>query len=461
MECEALWQTVLGELELQISKANFTTWFKQTLLISFDQGHATIGVPNVFTQKWLENKYHKEIFRSLQHATNDAVQKITYTIQTKRDVIAPSNPSSSNFSPSVHILPQATETMSVQVEVDPRSNLNPRYIFDTFIVGPSNELVTAACRAVASSPGRQYNPLFIYGGVGLGKTHLMQAVGNAILQMYPGRNVRYITTEQFSQEYLNALQNHKMAEFKSTYRDVDVLIADDVQFLAGKEKTQEEFFHLFNTLYEDNKQIILSSDRLPKMIPTLEDRLRSRFEGGMIADISKPELETRIAILREKSRQKNAAFGDEIYRFIATNVQNNVRELEGALNRVIAHCQLNNRQPTLPDVQNILATMLSSPKKKALAPRMIVEAVSQFYSIETEDITGRSRKKELVTPRQIAMYLMRCEIEASFPTIGRELGGKDHTTAMHAVSKIESEIEKNDSLREEIDLIRQKLYLPA
>lgn len=355
-------------------------------------------------------------------------------------------------------------SVSITSSVDDQSNLNPRYTFETFVVGPSNELAHAACTAVANNPGTTYNPLFIYGGVGLGKTHLMQAIGNAIKKRNPEKKVWYVTSERFTNEFIDSISsksgNSQGNNFKNRYRDVDVLIVDDIQFIAGKEQTQQEFFHTFNTLHGNNRQIILSSDRPPKAIPTLEDRLRSRFEGGMIADIGAPELETREAILREKCRVKGYNVDDKVITFVAAHIQHNIRELEGALNRVVAHCQLKKIEPTTDIAKSILANIIANPQRRGILPRQIVETVAQFYDVSIEDLVGASRKKEIVRPRQIAMYLMREEIKSSFPAIGNELGGRDHTTAMHATDKIVKELDRDDAVRQELDLIRQRLYVP-
>jgi chromosomal replication initiator protein len=362
--------------------------------------------------------------------------------------------------PLARTLPENQIPAPVFEEVDSKTNLNPRYTFDTFVVGPSNELAHAACQAVARNPGKEYNPLFVYGGVGLGKTHLLHAVGNQIRQHHPQKNILYTTSERFTSGLVNAIKNNSIEKFKNQYMEYDILVIDDIQFLSGKDKTQEELFHIFNALYNTNKQTVFSSDRPPKAIPTIEDRLRSRFEGGMIADIGQPEFETRKAILFAKCKDKKFNLGEEVLDYIANNIQHNIRELEGALNRVIAHAQLNDREPDLDMTKNVLANIIANPKRKAVSPKQIVEIVTSFYNLTPTDLRGISRKKEIVNPRQVAMFLMREEINASFPTIGSELGGRDHTTAMHACEKIRDEVEKNEQLRQEVDLIRQRLYLP-
>jgi chromosomal replication initiator protein len=463
-----LWEAVLGALEVSISKANFTTWFRSTSILETNNGEVVIGVPNAFTKEWMENKYHKEISQAITNITRQPVRKISFIIG-KGNRTQQAEPSMNelsiqtntpNLAPATVLREEIEHIVSQEARdnLDPTTNLNPKYTFESYIVGSNNELAAAACRAVAVNPGGAYNPLFIYGGVGLGKTHLMQAIGNEVLKRNPNKKIQYVTCETFTNEMVEALGKHRMEQFKNSYREVDVLILDDVQFISGKEKTQEEFFHTFNTLYESNKQIVLSSDRPPKAIQTLEERLRSRFEGGMIADISSPDLETRMAILREKSRHFGVNFSDEIISYIAANIQNNIRELEGALKRIVASAELSNREPSLESTKEILASIINTPKKRALLPRQVLETVAGFYDISLEDLKGKSRKKETVVPRQIVMYLLREEIKSSYPMIGRELGGRDHTTAMHACQKIEKELEKDESLSQEIELIRQKLY---
>lgn len=464
MDNTQLWEAVLGALEVTISKANFTTWFKNTAILNKNEHEIVVGVPNAFTKEWMENKYHREISQAIANVTHEHTPKLVFKIgrveQNVGDMVMQDLTIRSNtptLAPDT-VIRQTHSNEQTRDAVDSQTNLNPKYTFESFIVGPNNELAAAACRAVAVNPGGAYNPLFLYGGVGLGKTHLMQAIGNEVMKRNPNKKVQYVTCERFTNEMVEAIGKHKMEQFKNSYRDVDVLILDDVQFISGKEKTQEEFFHTFNALYEENKQIILSSDRPPKAIPTLEDRLRSRFEGGMIADVSSPDFETRIAILREKAKLFGVSTSDDVISYIATNIQSNIRELEGALKRIIAYSELNNTEPTLDSTKEILANIIHTPKKRAVLPRQIVETVAAFYDLSIEELKGKSRKKETVVPRQIVMYLMREEIHSSYPAIGRELGGRDHTTAMHACQKIEKQVEREESLQQELELIRQKLY---
>ncbi len=344
-----------------------------------------------------------------------------------------------------------------EFKVHKETNLNPKYTFENFVVGPFNELAHAAALAVAEKPGLVYNPLFIYGGVGLGKTHLLQSIGNAVVKNSPQKKVRYIPAEKFTAGIVSAIRNHDVETFKNRYRAIDVLILDDVQFLAGKEKTQEEFFHTFNALYEDNKQIVLSSDRPPKAIPALAERLRSRFEGGMIGDISYPDYETRIAILKAKGQEHGFSLPEDVLDYIANNIQRNIRELEGALNRLITYQKINNQSPDLEVANSLLKNLFLSPNKVA-SPKKIIQIVAEFYDLREKDILSSSRKKEVVRPRQIAMYLLREELKSSYPFIGRKFGGRDHTTAIHACGKIVKELEVDENLSNEISLIRQRVF---
>jgi chromosomal replication initiator protein len=338
------------------------------------------------------------------------------------------------------------------------SAINPKYIFDTFIIGKNNELAHAASVAVAKNPGSQYNPLFIYGGVGLGKTHLMHAVGNKLAADIPGSKILYVTSEKFTNDYINAISSKRMDEFKKLYRGVDMLLIDDIQFIAGKEGTQEEFFHTFNELRDKGKQIIITADRLPKEIPAIEERLVSRFEWGMVADIQAPDLETRLAILRTKTGKKGVVVPEEVLFYIAENIVNNIRELEGALNRLLVYQQMENTPLDLDHTKQILAGMINL-KKKTVSLKKIALLVAEFYSISLEDLLKQSRKKEYVKPRQIAMYLARKELGSSFPTIGDFFGGRDHTTVMHGVEKVEGLVGSSDHLKQEVELIMNKLYI--
>ena len=452
MTNEELWKAVLGEMELSISRANFITWFKNTSVLSKDQNAVVVSVPNGFIKEWLENKFNKKILSSIRNLVPE-VREVRYIIGRPKVELAKHD--FSNI-----ILERDMEDASTggnDKDIDKTTNLNKRYNFESFIVGSSNELAHAACLAVTKNLGRLYNPLFIYGGVGLGKTHLLQAMGNKILTENGSRNILYISAERFTASILESLINRTIEDLKSKYSQLDLLMIDDIQFIAGKEKTQDIVFSTFNELHSKNKQIILSSDRPPKAIPALEERLRSRFEGGMIADIGIPDFETRLAILKQKSHEKNYTFNEEILVYIATHIQKNVRELEGALNRVGAFSQIYNRIPDTKEAKNILNTYLSSPYRKT-SPQSILKSVAEFYNISSSDLIKRSRKKEIVKPRQVAMFLLREETKLSFPEIGQKLGGRDHSTVIHACEKIKSESSIDEPLKQELVLIKERVY---
>lgn len=462
MNNKELWEAVLGEIELSISKANFVTWFKNTSILSNEGGRIVIAVPNGFAKEWLENKYNSYIYRALRNYQND-VKEISCIINAAE---TPAEADARSIDSIV--LKQEPRNLSVQQETSLQSvvsnsgafesNINHRYTFENFIIGENNELARAACFAVSQNLGRVYNPLFIYGGVGLGKTHLLQSIGNEILRKHPEKKVKYITSERFANELIESIRNQNINEFKASYQEIDLLIIDDVQFLSGKEKTQNEFFHIFNALYQINKQIVISSDRPPKAIATLEERLRSRFEGGMIADISAPDIETRTAILKAKLAEKHFYLDDETMLFVVEHVKNNIRELEGALNRIIAACEFSKKLPTLEFVKQTLSEIISSGKKKGVQTQDIINVVAAHFSIPAKGLIDKGRKKEVARARQIAMYLMRTELSASYPGIGEQFGGRDHTTALHAFEKINRELENDDKLKEDVGIIKEKMY---
>lgn len=478
MDTNELWLAVLGELELTLSKANFTTWFKNTFIAGMRDGDIMIGVPNLFTKAWLEKKYHREILQSLQNLTNQKVRAVTYHVETRipgssgASIVAQARVETSDLPHSApEPVPTLHSAISTPVSELPPSNslampaqrlgeftLNSKYSFGNYIVGKQNELAQAAAQAVAAQPGGVYNPLFLYGGVGLGKTHLMQAVGNEILRRSPTIRVLYVTSERFTTDFVNSIRNRQGQDFKAYYRGVDLLLVDDIQFLTGKEGTQEEFFHTFNQLHQNNKQLVISSDRPPKAIAGLEPRLVSRLECGMMADIGSPDFETRVAILELKSREKSFQMAREILHHIATVVQSNVRELEGALNKVVAFHHFKNITPTLETVRPILSSFQPSMSKKTVTARILIQTVAEHYDIQIDDLTGKSREKRFAFPRQIIMYLMREEMKSSYPTIGAELGGRDHTTAMHAYGKITNCVTSDEKLQHDLELIRQRLY---
>jgi len=466
MNNDQLWQAVLGEIELSLSKANFTTWFKNTFISSIENGKVIVCVPNTFTKAWLEKKYHDQISKALAHISNQEIKEIIYKVETRKpfgsEGFLNTVPVNNDFNNSSF---ERTETMASNTNTNANKNnepviinqfgLNSKYTFSNFIVGKGNELAHAACQAVAANPGKAYNPLFIYGGVGLGKTHLLQAIGHEIAKTT--NKVMYVTCEKFTNDYINSVKSGQAKSFKEKYRNADLLLIDDIQFMAGKDGTQEEFFHTFNELHQTDKQIIITSDRPPKSIPALEKRLISRFEWGMITDIVQPDIETRVAILDSKCRVKNYTLDSDVLYFVANNVQNNIRELEGALNRLIAFHEFNNTKPTIDSVKGILNNLITSTKTKTLTSKNIIDVVSEYFDIDTKDIIGKSRKKELVYPRQITMFLMRQESNTSYPTIGHELGGRDHTTAMHAFNKIQKEIKENEKINQDIESIKQQL----
>lgn len=454
MTNQEIWQACLGELELILSKANFVTWFKNTYISSKEKERIIISVPNEFTKSWFEQKYNKNIIQSLRNVTQEEIKEIIYQVQTVKTLYE--NSYFKKFKgPENESLP---ETSPIQFGDVNKHGLNSRYIFDNFIVGKGNEIAQAAAIAVAENPGRIYNPLFIYGGVGLGKTHLLQAIGNELIKKNPIIKIIYATSETFTNDYINALKTGATKGFQKKYRDIDLLLIDDIQFMANKESTQEAFFHTFNDLYQTNRQIVLTSDRVPKAIPKLADRLTSRLECGMIADISRLDLETRLAILRAKCIEKSFEIAEEAINLMAATITSNIRELEGALNKVMANCQFHNIRADLNVVKNILSSLTTHPTKGHLNPKELIKAVAEFYNVDINDLTGKCRKKEIVGPRQATMFLLREDVNCSFPHIAQELGGRDHTTAMHAYNKIAEEIKTNDRLRQEIEMIRQKMY---
>jgi len=451
MTNEELWQSALGEIELSISKANFITWFKNTSIVSNKDGHIVIGVPNGFAKEWLENKYNLYILRALRNF-QETLKSVSCVISTNQTTTVLKEPSVDAV-----IAPQKASIQPKTASYE--SNLNPRYTFENFVIGGSNELARAACYAVSQNLGHIYNPLFIYGGVGLGKTHLIQSIGNEILKKEPQLKVKYISSERFTNNLIESIKTNTVDRFKEYYHGIDMLIIDDIQFISGKEKTQEEFFHIFNHLYQSNKQIVLSSDRPPKAIQILEERLRSRFEGGMIADVSMPDLETRIAILRKKAMEDGLEIDDKALEFIATNIKSNIRELEGALNRVSVSAQLSQKRIDLSYVSSQLKELISSGKKKGVTHKHIIKIVSEFYDVTPDDLVAKNRKQEVVKPRQVAMYLMRSELQYSYPGIGEKLGGRDHTTAIHAFEKIQEALQNDEKLAEELCLLKEQLYL--
>ena len=432
-------------MEANLSRANFSTWFRNTYIVKQDDGVITIAVPNEFVKEWLSTKFHKMILKSLRELS-DGVRAIEYTIHKGERKNVPEEQKLSSC--NVDELPLA------DLYIDKQSNLNPKYTFDSFIVGSFNNLAHAASQAIINKPGFTYNPFFVYGGTGVGKTHLIQAIGNHLKKNY-NKNVIYLTSEKFLVEYISSLQNDTSNIFKEKYSSYDVLIMDDIQFLSNKEKTQEELFHVFNTLYEGNKQIVFSSDMHPNFIPGFEARLKSRFNAGMIVDIGQPEFEARASIFNKKAEEKGLQFDKAVIEYLALTVEGNIRELEGVLNTVTCHTQLKHNIITLDDIKTIVRGV--NKPKNIVSFKDVIKIVAGFYNIEEKDIYEKTRRKEVVKPRQIVMYLLREDYNASYPLIGKKIGGRDHTTVMHSYEKMRSDLSIDDILRNEVDQIRALL----
>ncbi|KKT86105.1 MAG: chromosomal replication initiation protein, chromosomal replication initiator protein [Parcubacteria group bacterium GW2011_GWC1_45_9] len=454
MDLKELWQSALNDIEINISRASFMTWFKNSSLIKKEGGTAIVSCHNNFTKEWLENKYNKLILKALRSVDTE-IKTIEYTIKADN---APKPPPKTP-SNRVYISSESIPLELGGYVVDKDTNLNPRYGFENFIVGASNEVAHAASLAISQDPGTKYNPLFIYGGVGLGKTHLLHAIGNAIKERFnQKKKIKYITAEKFLNDLITSIRTKTIDELKHKFRSLDVLLIDDIQFISKSEKTQEELFHIFNSLYEKNRQIIFSSDRPPKAIASIEERLRSRFEGGMIADITLPDLETRMAILKAKAQRENVVLNEKTIETIARNIQKNIRELEGAFNRVTAYIKVKGKEPLEKEIEALLSD-ISRPNNKILTPKQVIKAVIDFYDLTEESLLRKSRSQELVKPRQVAMYLMREVLKMSYPNIGEKLGGKDHTTVIHACEKIEKELVFDTQLSQEINSIKEKVFV--
>ncbi|HBI17377.1 MAG: Chromosomal replication initiator protein DnaA [Candidatus Moranbacteria bacterium GW2011_GWF2_34_56] len=456
MNNEDLWKAVLGEIELSLSRPQFITWFKDTFILSNENGKVIIGVPNGFSKEWLENKFNTNIIKALKNLQENIteVSCAIYSPQEKPSRNIDGAGKNNQGDQTVNL--KDTKVVTPQINFFQNTHLNSRYTFDSFVIGENNELARAACYAVSQNPGTQYNPLFIYGDVGLGKTHLLQSIGNEILKNDPNKNIIYISSEGFTTELVNSIKNQTIDKFKNKYQQADLLIIDDIQFISGKEKTQDIFFHIFNSLYQLNKQIVISSDRPPSNIQILEDRLRSRFEGGMITDIGNPDLETRLAILQTKLNEKKFFLSDEILRFIAENIKNNIRELEGALNKLVATFELNKKNPTIEETKKILSSILISKQEIAITKKDIIESVLNFFEITKEDLMSKSRKKKVALPRQITMFLFKKELKMSYPEIG-EYFQRDHTTALHAFNKISKDVSGNSKINGDIEYILKTL----
>jgi len=448
MDLDQIWQSTLGEMEIQLSRANFATWLKDSKLIDKRDGTLFVSLPNNFAKEWVENKYHKNILGVIRNL-DGSVKKIEFVVGNK-------NPAPARVFNEVKDS-QKTEAMDLDFKTDPDTGLNPKYSLASFVVGPSNELAFAVASAITQEIGKKYNPFFIYGGVGLGKTHLIQALGNEILAKYQGKvRLKYVPSEQFTRDIVWGLRNDRIESIKKKYRDVDVLIIDDIQFIGGKEKTEEEFFHTFNALYENNKQIIISSDRPPQSLPTLEERLRSRFEGGLIADIAYPEYETRVAIVKSKLQEMNRNLSEPVIELIAKKLRKNIRELEGVLKKIIFYEERKQSEITERMAEEIIEKSTQNLSKR-VSDAQILKAVAEFFSISVDDLVSHNRRKEVVEPRQIAIYLLRDISELSYPYIGEKLG-RDHTTAIHSYEKINQEINRNPALNQKILMIKDSIY---
>jgi chromosomal replication initiator protein len=447
MDAKQVWRAALGELQVSLSPANFETWLRDTALVGVDDHRFRVAVPNGFAKDWLETRYRSLISQTLARI-------VGYSVQVDFEVRE--GPAAAAFDGASE---EPVRLEPARVGGEPgAASLNARYTFGNFIVGSANRLAHAASLSVAERPGHAYNPLFLYGGVGLGKTHLMHAIGNQVIGRFPRKKVVYATSEKFTNDFITTIQQGKIDEFRNRYRRIDILLIDDIQFIADKERTQEEFFHTFNAIHEDGKQIVLSSDRPPKAIGTLQERLRSRFEWGLIADLTAPDLETRIAILRAKAEEQGGPIASDVLEFIARKIVSNIRELEGALNRIMAYASMGAVPITIELAQAVLSNVLYNPKKRMVTPERIAQAVSDYYGVEMDALRGQKRDKSIVVPRQIAMYLMRAETDVSLLRIGAELGGRDHSTVLHACDKINRESQENDELRRELAAVRELIY---
>ncbi len=448
---EELWLSVLSELELHVSKPNFLTWLKNSRLIENQDGVALVALPNNFAKEWVEVKYNKLILGSIRNI-NRETKRVEYVVEGSL-----SKPSTQQARTRVATDAPSGQLAFQEMRVNPKTNLNPRYILNSFVVGSFNELAHSAISAVIESVGTRYNPLFVYGGVGLGKTHLIQAAGNEIYTRYGGNvQVKYVTSEKFTNDIVWAIRNKRTEEIKQVYRNTDVLIVDDIQFIGGKERTEEEFFHTFNTLHENNKQIIISSDRPPRAIPTLEERLRSRFEGGMIVDINFPDYETRLAIIKTKLQEKGVFMEDDIIDLIARKFQKNIREIEGILNKLLFY-QTTYKKPLDLSTSERIVSDATQQSAVRVGPGQIVKAVSSFFEVSIGDLLGRARNKEFVEPRQIVMFLFRDILKMSYPDIASRVGKRDHTTAIYAYKKIDKNLKEDRDLNQKILMIKEGL----
>lgn len=447
MSNRELWQNALVQIELGTSEASFRTWFRNTDVASRDAGVVHVAVPSKIVKEWLVEKHHKLILKALR-GLDSSIRTVEYVVHRtalpaeKRQTRAP-----------------APENASIDLQslyIDKRDNLNPRYTFETFVVGPFNQLAHAAAKAIIERPGLSYNPLFIYGATGRGKTHLIQAIGNYFKKMHANKKILYVTSERFAIDYINAVRAGKANNFKDQYRAYDVLIMDDVQFIANTEKTQEELFHLFNAMHDNNKQIVFSSDKHPAMLPGFEDRLKGRFQSGMIAEIPEPDVESRVAIIKAKLESHGFSIPEDIVQYIAESVRGNIRELEGVLNMIVCKSQLKGKPISHADVRALIKHNVKP--NRGVSVDEVVRRIAQYYEVAEKSIYEKTRKKEVVKPRQIIMYMLREEFSVSYPSIGEKLGGRDHTTVIHSCEKIKEEIKSNTSLEQEIEHIRTLIH---
>lgn len=442
---KSLWDRVLIEVELSVSKANFTTWFKDTFIDKVDEGAAYLGVPNAFVKDWLSKKYHQLILKSLR-GLDERIRSLEYVV-AKSD----GRRGQADAPQALPRMAPGNELPLQDFYINKDDNLNPRYTFSTFVVGPFNEFAHAASQAILKKP-LAYNPLFIYGSTGHGKTHLIQAIGNHIKTTLEGKKIFYLTSERFAVDFVNSLNTGKANVFKEKYRKYDVLIMDDVQFISNKDKTQEELFHLFNTLYDNNKQIIFSADKHPNLMLDLQDRLRSRFNAGMIVEIYPPDFESRLQILKTKSGLMNFSLAPDIIEFLATTVEGNIRELEGVLNLIICQTQLRGKDLSILEIKNLIKN--NSRPKKSVSVKDVIKTIADFYNVEEGSIYEKTRRKEVVKPRQVIMYFLREELNISYPSIGEKMGGRDHTTVIHSCEKIKNELRDNNILAQEINQLK-------
>lgn len=443
MDTQELWNNVLPKIEASVSKANFATWFKETRISGFDNGTVYLSVPNTFVQEWLLKKFHQLILRFLRESS-ESIHALEYVIKEESET-------------KNQYIPTKTASLTKELPlsehyVNKEDNLNPRYTFESFIVGPFNELAHAAAQGALRNFGIAYNPLFIYGSTGHGKTHLIQAIGNAVKAIDPSKKIFYFTTEKFSNDFVSAVQANKVAQFKEKYRKYDMLIMDDIQFLSGKEKTQEELFHLFNIMKDNNKHIVFSCDKHPNFVTGLEDRLKSRFSAGMVVDIPAPDHESRVAIIKAKCGSIGLYIEENVIDYLADSIRGNIRDLEGVINLIVCQTETKNRVLNLNEVKDLVKNSIK--QKKLLSYKEVVKIISDFYKIEEDSIYEKTRKKEIIKPRQIIMYILREDFSISYPSIGEKLGGRDHTTVIHSCEKIKKEVKTDSLLLKEIQEIR-------